>query len=278
MTNSNANSNASANNSKLTPLLFISHGAPTFALEPGLMGPQLQAIGQQLSGIQAVLIVSPHWQTSQVKVMTTAQPETIHDFGGFPPKLYTLQYPAKGHPELARQAAQLLNKAGIITSLDDKRGLDHGAWVPMMHLLPQVNVPVFQVSIPYDWSPAKAFAMGQALAPLREQGVLIVASGSITHNLYDIQPPNSPIVAYANEFNQWVKTAVLAHSVPAMLKYRAEAPFAERAHPTDEHFLPIMVAMGAAAPTEQAQYLNGGMSYGVLSMDAYGWGLPTSIQ
>ena len=144
MTNSNANSNASANNSKLTPLLFISHGAPTFALEPGLMGPQLQAIGQQLSGIQAVLIVSPHWQTSQVKVMTTVQPETIHDFGGFPPKLYTLQYPAKGHPELASQAAQLLNKAGIITSLDDKRGLDHGAWVPMMHLLPQVNVPVFQ--------------------------------------------------------------------------------------------------------------------------------------
>lgn len=276
MTHSNAN--ASANSSKLTPLLFISHGAPTFALEPGLMGPQLQAIGKKLSGIQAVLIISPHWQTNQVKVMTTAQPETIHDFGGFPPKLYTLHYPAKGHAELARQAAQLLNNAGITTSLDDKRGLDHGAWVPMMHLLPQVNVPVFQVSIPYDWSPAKAFAMGQALAPLREQGVLIVASGSITHNLYDIQPPNSPVAPYANEFNQWVKTAVLAHSVPAMLKYRSEAPFAERAHPTDEHFLPIMVAMGAADPSEPVQYLNGGMSYGVLSMDSYAWGLPASIQ
>lgn len=257
-----------------SPLLFISHGAPTFALEPGLMGPQLQAIGKKLKDIKAVLIVSPHWQTRLVKVMATALPETIHDFGGFPAALYRLQYPAKGHPELAQQTALLLNQAGISTSLDEGRGLDHGAWVPMMHLLPEVNLPVFQVSIPYDLNPEKAFAMGQALAPLREQGVLLVASGSITHNLYDIQPPHSPTAQYAHEFNQWVKSTVLSHSVNAMLQYRSHAPFAERANPTDEHFLPLIVAMGARAEAEQAQYLEGGIDYGVLSMDTYAWGLP----
>ena len=169
------------------PVLFISHGAPTFAIEPGLLGPQLQRLGAQLPEIKAVLVVSPHWQTRDVNVMTTARPETVHDFGGFPARLYSLQYPTTGQPELADEAARLLKQSGFNTQFDDRRGLDHGAWVPLMYLLPKANVPVFQVSIPFSLDTRQALKLGQALTPLREQGVLIVASGSMTHNLYEVR-------------------------------------------------------------------------------------------
>jgi len=259
-----------------TPVFFISHGAPTFAIEPGQLGPQLQTLGRQLSGLKAVLVVSPHWQSRGVKVMGTAQPETVHDFGGFPASLYTLQYPAAGQPALAREAARLLNAAGISAELDEARGLDHGAWVPLMHLLPDAGVPVFQVSMPVTLTTDQAVQMGQALAPLRELGVLIVASGSMTHNLYELHSPDSQPVAYAKEFATWVKTAVLANARQPLLHYRAEAPHAEQAHPTQEHFLPLLVAMGAKTQADQVQLIEGGITYGVLSMDSYVWGMPAS--
>ena len=257
-----------------TPVFFISHGAPTFAIEPGQLGPQLQALGKELSGLKAVLVVSPHWQTRGVKVMGTPQPETVHDFGGFPASLYTLTYPAAGQPELAREAARLLTAAGFATELDESRGLDHGAWVPLMHLLPDAGVPVFQVSMPANLTTEQAVQMGQALAPLREQGVLILASGSMTHNLYELHPPDSQPVAYAKEFASWVKSAVLANARQPLIHYRAEAPHAERAHPTQEHFLPLLVAIGAQTEADQVQAIEGGIDYGVLSMDSYVWGMP----
>lgn len=256
------------------PVLFISHGAPTFAIEPGLLGPRLQTLGGQLPEIRAVLVLSPHWQTRDVKVMSTARPETIHDFGGFPARLYALQYPAAGQPELAGQAARLLTQSGFTTQLDDRRGLDHGAWVPLMHLLPKANVPVFQVSIPSSLDTRQALELGKALAPLRERGVLIVASGSMTHNLYEVRQSTSAPQAYAREFASWVKTAVLANAIAPLVAYRSEAPHAERAHPTEEHFLPLIVALGAQAEGETAQAIDGGVTHGVLSMDSYVWGMP----
>ncbi len=259
--------------SSKAPVLFISHGAPTFALEPGALGAQLQVLGAQLEGIKAVLVVSPHWQTRDVQVMTTVKPETIHDFGGFPAELYQLSYPATGAPEVAREAARLLAQAGLVVGLDERRGLDHGAWVPLFHLLPQVNLPVFQVSMPVTLDTARSFKLGQALSALREQGVLIVASGSMTHNLYEVRPPGSAPQAYAQEFTTWVRSAVLAHATQSMLAYRSEAPHAERAHPTDEHFLPLLIAMGAAGDTEPVRLLEGGITYGVISMESYVWGL-----
>ena len=256
----------------LAPVLFISHGAPTFALEPGVLGPALQALGAQLGAIRAVLVVSPHWQTrSAVTVMTTLKPETVHDFGGFPAALYHLQYPAVGSPDIAQEAARLLTAAGFATELDARRGLDHGAWVPLMHLLPRADVPVFQVSMPVQLTTQQALQMGQALAGLRQQGVLIVASGSMTHNLYEIEPPASPARAYATEFAQWVQTAVLANAVQPLVHYRREAPHAERAHPTEEHFLPLLVALGAQEAGDHATLIPGGMTHGVLSMDSYLW-------
>ena len=255
------------------PVFFISHGAPTFALEPGLLGPQLQKLGAQLRNVKAVLVVSPHWQTRDVKVTTTPKPDTVHDFGGFPAELYTLQYPAPGQPELANAAAQLLAAAGFATSQDAQRGLDHGAWVPLYHLLPKAEVPVFQVSMPVSLTTAQALEMGRALAPLRAQGVLIIASGSMTHNLYEIRHPDAQPEAYAREFAAWVRTAVLAHAVQPLVHYRAEAPQAARAHPTQEHFLPLLVALGAQQEGDAVQVLDGGITHGVLSMESYVWGL-----
>lgn len=257
-----------------TPVFFISHGAPTFAIEPGVLGPRLQTLGRQLPDIKAVLVLSPHWQAQDVTVMTTLQPQTVHDFGGFPASLYALQYPAAGQPELAREAARLLAAAGFATQLDERRGLDHGAWVPLMHLLPEADVPVFQVALPFNLDTRQALMLGQALAPLREQGVLIVASGSMTHNLYELRQSASAPEAYAREFAAWVKTAVLANAIDSLVHYRSEAPHAERAHPTEEHFLPLLTALGAQGDGDTAQLIDGGMTYGVLSMDSYVWGMP----
>lgn len=156
------------------PALFVSHGSPMFAVEPGVLGPRLHEIGARLENVAAVLVVSPHWQTRGVRVATTAAPETIHDFGGFPAVLYGLQYPAPGQPELAREAGRLLAAAGYDVTLDERRGLDHGAWVPMRHLFPDADVPVFQVSLPVGTDAAGALRLGAALAPLRNRGVLIV--------------------------------------------------------------------------------------------------------
>jgi 4,5-DOPA dioxygenase extradiol len=255
------------------PVLFVSHGAPTFAVEPGLLGPRLRTLGTQLPGLKAVLVLSPHWQTKDLMVMTTALPETVHDFGGFPPSLYALQYQAAGQPELAKEAARLLNAAGFTADCDDRRGLDHGAWVPLMHLLPEAKVSVFQVSIPFNLTTQQALKLGQALAPLRGQGVLIVASGSMTHNLYDYRQSGAQPASYAQEFTSWVQTAVLARGVNQLVGYRAEAPHAERAHPSEEHFLPLLIAMGATTAADQVGVLDGGISNGALSMESYVWGL-----
>lgn len=255
------------------PTLFISHGAPTFAIEPGRLGPRLQALGKQLSGVNAVLVVSPHWQTRDTRVMSTAAPETVHDFGGFPSALYDLQYPAAGHPQYAAQAGRLLADAGFAGGMDDRRGLDHGAWVPMRHLLPGAEVPVFQVSMPHGLDTASAFRLGQALAPLRESGVMIVGSGSMTHNLYEFRQSGSAAAGYATEFTQWIRQAVTSNDIERLLNYRQLAPHAERAHPTEEHFLPLLVALGARSNAEALQILDGGIDHGVLAMESYAWGL-----
>lgn len=255
------------------PVLFISHGAPTFATEPGQLGPLLQQAGQLLTNITAMLVVSSHWQTRDFEVQTTLAPETVHDFGGFPQALYQLRYPALGHPELATAAAALLRDAGWSVQLNAHRGLDHGAWVPLMHLLPHADVPVFQVSLPLQLDTAQALQMGQVLAPLRAQGVAIIGSGSVTHNLHDVQAPDAPAAPYATEFAAWVRRAVITHDSAQLRHYRSIAPHAMRAHPSEEHFLPLLVAIGATQPSEAVRVLEGGITYGVLAMDAYVWGL-----
>lgn len=251
------------------PVLFVSHGAPTFAVEPGELGPKLQALGASLPRPAAVLIVSPHWQTAGVRVMTTPAPDTVHDFRGFPAALYQLSYPAVNAPDLAREAVQVLAAAGIAAGVDERRGYDHGAWVPLMYLFADADVPVFQVSLPHDATPADAFRLGQALAPLRERGVMIVGSGSLTHNLYEAGAVAGD-APYARAFAQWVQNVVMSADTQRLIGYRGLAPQAERAHPSDEHFLPLLVAAGAAGD-DAPQWIGGGITYGVLSMDSYLW-------
>lgn len=257
------------------PVLFASHGAPTFAIEPGLLGPRLQALGEQAHNVQAVLVVSPHWQTSDIRVMATPAPDTVHDFGGFPSRLYDLQYPALGHRALAEATQQQLRRAGWAAQLDAFRGLDHGAWVPLMHLFPKADVPVFQVSMPYDLTAQQAVQLGQALAPMREQGVLILASGGMTHNLFEFRQMGNTPAAYVQEFTAWIQTAVRANAVKVLQQYRSEAPHAQRAHPSEEHFLPLLVAIGAQLDGDRVDWIDGGITHGVLSMDACVWGLPS---
>ena len=250
------------------PSLFVSHGAPTFALEPGEAGPALAALGQALPRPEAVLVVSPHWMTPSPRVGLVAQPETIHDFGGFDSALYRIDYSAIGHPALARKTLDTLVSAGWSALGDERRGLDHGAWVPLMHLYPKADTPVFQVSLPSRLDAEGAWAFGQALAPLADDGVLIVGSGSLTHNLQDFRGGHGEELSYVRPFSDWVRQAVDAGDGARLRRTLCDAPQAARAHPTSEHFWPLLVAGGAATPGEPWRVVDGGIAHGMLAMDA----------
>ena len=255
------------------PTLFVSHGAPTFALQPGQAGPQLAAFTAALPRPRAVLVVSPHWMTAGLEVSTAAMPATLYDFGGFPDELYTLSYRAAGAPELAGQVAALLAEQGVAVRQNPGRGLDHGAWVPLMYLYPQADVPVFQLSLPRLASPRDYLMLGRLLAPLARQDVLVMASGSITHNLQDAFAAMSggapEGAAYAREFMDWMAARLAAGDLEALLDYRRQAPHAKRAHPTDEHLMPLFVALGAAGEGAAVARLEGGIDLSVLGMDSY---------
>ena len=256
------------------PVLFVSHGAPTFALDPGRLGPQLTALGAALPRPAAVLVVSPHWMTPQVRVATAAAPDTIHDFGGFPRPLYEIQYPAPGAPALAARTVEVLRDAGWTADTDTQRGFDHGAWVPVRFLFPDADVPMFQVSMPSRLDEAGAYALGQALAPLRDEGVLVVGSGSLTHNLYEFRASHEGDAAYAKAFSGWVHDTLTRPDHASLLQTMVLAPDAQRAHPSLDHLLPLMVAAGAAGADAPVQWLDGGITHGVLSMDSYVFGAP----
>ena len=255
------------------PAMFISHGAPTFALEPGVAGANLARLGKDLKDVNAVLIVSPHWQTRGLQVQAMAQPETIHDFGGFPSALYEIEYKAKGAPELAARTAELLSRQGMPAVLQNARGFDHGAWVPMLHMFPEADVPVYQVSLPLSLNTQQALQLGRGLKALRDEGILVVGAGSITHNLYDIRSPGSPSERYVDEFTSWIKQTLAEGDLEALVNYRSLAPHAAKAHPTEEHFLPLLVAVGASDEGEAMTLIEGDVTYGVLSMESYAWGL-----
>ena len=255
------------------PALFVSHGAPLFALEVGETGPALtrwgQALREQFPALRGVVILSPHWMARGVRVMTGAQPATWHDFGGFPPALYALQYPAPGAPALAQEVLALLQAAGVAAQGDAERPFDHGAWVPLMHLFPQADLPVVQVSLPVGAGPADVYALGAALRSLRDQGVLVMGSGSMTHNLAEFFGGAREPAPYVLEFSRWIESALQRRDLKALLAYREQAPHAQRAHPTDDHFLPLFFALGAAGEDLHADYLSREVMYSMLSMDAF---------
>lgn len=250
------------------PAIFLSHGAPLLAVDPGPAHDFLRDLGPVLGRPNAILVVSAHWEARSPRVSTAQLPATIHDFRGFPQALYQLQYRAPGAPELAQRAATLLADAGMDVEIDARRGLDHGAWVPLMLMYPAADVAVTQLSVQTHLGAEHQLRMGEALRPLRDEGVLIVGSGSATHNLSEIAFGDSEREApsWVCEFQDWVAQAVEHGHRAQLLDYRSSAPHAQRNHPTEEHFLPLFVALGAG---ERGRRIHRSHTYGVLAMDAY---------
>ncbi|WP_282341784.1 MULTISPECIES: class III extradiol ring-cleavage dioxygenase [Pseudomonas] len=253
----------------MLPSLFISHGSPMLALEPGASGPALARLAASLPRPRAVLVVSAHWESPDLLVGNAMQPETWHDFYGFPPALYAVDYPAPGAPGLADELIAQLREAGLDAQLDPQRPRDHGAWVPLRLMYPQADIPVLQLSLPSRRGPAFQEQVGHALAGLRESDVLLVGSGSITHNLGELDWHAGPdrIEPWASAFRDWMVARLAGDDEAALLDYRRQAPFAVRNHPSDEHLLPLYFARAAGGPAFSVAHA--GFTLGALGMDIY---------
>ena len=255
----------------MLPSLFLSHGSPMLALTDAPARDFLRGLGRELERPKAILVASAHWETRAPAVNAVARNETIYDFFGFPRALYELSYNPPGDPALAEHVADLLCNAGLPSALDHERGLDHGAWCPLILAYPEADIPVLQVSVQSHLGPAHHYQLGQALAPLRDEGVLVIGSGSWTHDLrrfrgQAIDAPEAPDVL---AFSDWMDQAIREGRRCDLLTYRTKAPFAAEQHPTEEHLLPLFVAMGAAGEGARAERIHQSCTYGVLRMDAY---------
>jgi 4,5-DOPA dioxygenase extradiol len=248
------------------PTVFLSHGAPTLILEEALPARRfLATLGGHLPRPTAIVAVSAHWNTDLPAVSVAAKPETIHDFYGFPDALYQMHYDAPGAPALAERVAELTGAAKA------EYGLDHGAWVPAMLGWPDADIPIFQLAVQPYMSPAHHIALGRKLAPLRDEGVLVMGSGSATHNLrrlYRGDHDRAP-EPWAKAFDDWIADKIETGDEAALADYRKQAPNAVDAHPTDEHLLPLHVAYGAAGEGAKGRALHKSFTSGNLSMASY---------
>ncbi|MBY9068312.1 dioxygenase [Hyphomonas sp. WL0036] len=254
----------------MTPPIFVSHGSPTLIFDDVPARDFLLQLGQTLPRPKAILVASAHWETPASRVTASPAPQTIHDFGGFAPIMYQQQYPAPGDPALAARVKALLDKAGIPAELDHARGLDHGAWVPLKLSWPGADIPVLQLSLQTHLGPAYHLKLGEALRPLTEEGVLILGSGSLTHDLRSVswRGPNAE-PDWVKSFGDWVNQALIEGRTDDLVNYRKLAPNAARNHPTEEHFLPLFVALGAAGPQPRMELLHTSVTFSVLRMDAF---------
>jgi 4,5-DOPA dioxygenase extradiol len=268
------------------PPLFVSHGSPMIALEPGAAGAFLSRLGPAIDAAfgrpKAILALSAHTLTREPAALAAAMHEAVYDFGGFDQRLYAMRYDAPGAPKLADRVSELLEPTGVPLHWLERSGLDHGIWTALRYVYPQADVPL----LPLGWSPgatpAALFALGEALAPLSSEGVLVFATGSITHNLRRVAqagfheqstPPEAPDSA---AFRRWFAERGAARDWEALLDYRQQAPHAAEMHPTDEHLLPWFIAAGAGGREAPAVRLHDSVTHGVLGMDAYAFGAAAS--
>ncbi|WP_296663205.1 class III extradiol ring-cleavage dioxygenase [Paraburkholderia sp.] len=261
------------------PTVFLSHGAPTLPIDPSLPSGAFTALSADLPRPESILMLSAHWCTLRPVVSTATQPETIHDFYGFPRALYEIEYPAPGAPVAAQHAAALLRAHGVAVD-EEAHGLDHGTWVPMLLMFPKADVPVAQLSIQPRADAAHHFAIGRALRALRDEGVMVIGSGQITHNLreadFSARPEDAdPRVA---EFTDWFEAHLAARDIDALLDYRRRAPHAQLMHPTDEHLLPVFTALGAADDDYTLGIQSLGTYQRALAMTNYVFGVSDSAQ
>ena len=248
--------------------LFLSHGAPTLPISDIPARDFLRELGGTLPRPRAIVALSPHWVTAGVEVKSPARYRTWHDFGGFPEELYQIQYTPEGEPAVAARVLELLQEAGIEVRASTDTRLDHGVWVPLMLAWPAADIPVVQVSSTVD-TPRAYYDLGRALRPLAREGVLVLGSGGAVHNLGALNWSGAgPVPAWAKEFDDWVDHRLGTGDWDALRDYREQAPQAERAHPTEDHFLPLFFAGGAGGASAP---LHRSFSYGSLGMGAYGF-------
>jgi 4,5-DOPA dioxygenase extradiol len=267
------------------PALFLSHGSPMLALDPGPTGPFLESLGPAITSAfgrpQAILALSAHSLAREPVLLAAEKHAAVYDFGGFPDALYQLRYDAPGAPELATQVQQRLGAAGWPVHRVEEGGLDHGIWTMLRFMFPQADIPVLPLAWVPSMPPSQQFALGEALASLRHEGVLVMGSGSITHNLRRIfgaqRPPlDAPEIAESASFRQWMHERSQAGDWEALLAYREQAPHAREMHPTDEHLLPWFVAAGAGG-RESTLRLHEAVTYGCLGMDVYAFGAEATL-
>jgi len=255
----------------VTPALFVSHGAPSVALENDAYTRALAAFGSRTPRPAAVVVVSAHWEApGPLRVNAASRPEPIYDFSGFPQALYKLDYPAPGSPEIAAEIVDRLAAAGFPAVHEIARGWDHGVWVPLRLIFPEATLPVVELSLPVPRTPEQLLAIGRSLAPLRERDLLIVGSGGIVHNLSRLRwhEKEAPVDEWARAFDDWVMNRVSERDVEALAAYRSRAPHADQAVPTSEHFDPLFVVLGAA-PGARVRTVYEGIDYGNLSMRTF---------
>lgn len=264
------------------PSIFVSHGSPMIALEPGAAGAFMQRLGPAIDAAygrpKAIVAISAHTAARAPVLLAGARHEAVYDFGNFDPKLFTLRYDAPGAPELAQRVARLLGAAGLPVHVLDEGGLDHGSWTALRYVYPEAHIPILPLAFVPSQDPATQFALGAALAPLRDEGVLVFGSGSITHNLRRVfasgmhGPDDVPEIPESAAFRNWMRDRSAARDWDALFDYRKQAPSAVDMHPTDEHLLPWYVAAGAGGRDAAPLRIHASVSRGSLGMDAYAFG------
>ena len=255
------------------PVLFVGHGSPMNALEDNPWSRGFRSLGALLPRPKAILAISAHWYVPGTYLTANARPETIHDFGGFPPALFQLRYPAPGDPALARQVVALLGPARA--ALREDWGLDHGTWSVLRHLRPDADCPVVQLSLDEHLRPAEHLALGRALAPLRDEGVLVMGSGNLTHNLRltmrAMQNGDGSTPTWASAFDEDLARAIEQHDDPFLTR-ALDTANGRTAHPTPDHYLPLLYAAGAAGADDAVSFPLSGFDAGTLSMRSVRWG------
>ncbi len=250
-----------------SPVAFVSHGAPPLALDP-VKGKELETWARSLPVPRAILVISAHWEETPVVVGTAAPQGLIYDFRGFDSKLYEVQYPAPGSGRLASRVA-----AALGASQRQDRQWDHGVWVPLVCMWPEASVPVLQISLPSDHRPKQLWELGAKLRPLRDEGVQILASGGMVHNLRGLNGTDDSVPPdWATAFEEWVRESLRTWDVDSLLDYQRKAPDLGLAHPTVEHFLPFLVALGAADESDSVSFPIEGFEYGSLSRTSVQFG------
>lgn len=255
--------------------LFISHGSPDLVLHDTAARQFLESAASRFDKPKGIIVASAHFETDKPTLVSDPSPSMIYDFGGFDERLFEIVYSAPGAPDLAEKAAKLFADAGIECALTQERGYDHGTWVPLSLLYKDADIPIVQLSVQRHLSAEHHFRLGQALRPLVDDEILVIGSGAITHNLEELFGPRGlkfkrtdNEIEWARLFADWISVQVENGNIEALLAYEELAPFARENHPTAEHFLPLMVALGAAL-TGEGERLHKSTEFAILAMDAF---------